>query len=215
MDNKSLSTKSYKAPSINSAKVVMQTDYLNRYEIEETEARRLYINYLIDETIIDDITFHIMRFNRLDQGIPKEERQPILLYINSPGGSVSDGYGLIDAILTSKTPVYTINQALCASMGFLIYLAGDKRFSMPHAEFLMHDGTTMTWDSTAKARDRMEFEGQVEAMTKEYILGRTNIQEELYDQKYRIEWYMLPKEAKEYGIVTDIIGEDAPLDAVL
>ncbi len=214
MDNKTMN-KAGKTPSINSAKVVMQTDYLNRYIIEETETRRLYINYLIDESIIDEVAFHIMRFNRLDKGVPKEERQPILLYINSPGGSVSDGYGLIDAILTSETPVYTINQALCASMGFLIFLAGDKRFSMPHAEFLMHDGSMMAWDSTAKARDRMEFEGQVEEMTKDYILSRTNIDETMYNQKYRVEWYMLPDEAKKYGIVTDIIGKDTPLESIL
>ena len=204
-----------KVPEINNAKIVMQTDYMNKFEIEETEARRLYINYGIDETIIDDTVFHIMRFNRLDKGVPKEKRQPILLYINSPGGSVSDGYGLIDVMLTSETPIYTINQALCASMGFLIFLAGSKRFSMPHAEFLMHDGSTFALDSTAKARDRMEFEGQIENMTKAYIMERTTIDNDLYDQKYRVEWYMLPEEAKEHGIVTHIIGKDVPLEEVL
>ncbi len=208
-------TKTTKMPSVNGAKVVMQADYSDRYVIEETEDRRLYINYVIDESVIDDVTFHIMRFNRLDKGIPKEERKPIFLYINSPGGSVCDGYGLIDVIITSETPVYTINQALCASMGFLIFLAGDRRFSMPHAEFLMHDGSIMAYDSTAKARDRMEFENKVEQMTKEYILGQTTMGETLYDQKYRSEWYMLPDEAKEYGVVTDIIGQDVPLSAVL
>ena len=190
---------------LDKTKVTLNADFFERFDIEELENRRLYLNNVIDENVLETIAFHIMRFNRLDAGIPREERKPIVLYINSPGGSVSDGYGLIDVILTSQTPVYTVNQALCASMGFLIFLAGDRRFSMPHAQFLMHDGSTFTMDSTAKARDRMEFEGQVEAMTKQYVQSRTKITDEVYDQKYRVEWYMLPNEAMKYGIVTDMI----------
>ncbi len=191
---------------LDKTKVTLNADFFERFDIEELENRRLYLNNVIDENVLETIAFHIMRFNRLDAGIPREERKPIVLYINSPGGSVSDGYGLIDVILTSQTPVYTVNQALCASMGFLIFLAGDRRFSMPHAQFLMHDGSTFTMDSTAKARDRMEFEGQVEEMTKQYVQSRTKITDEVYDQKYRVEWYMLPNEAMKYGIVTDMIN---------
>ena len=86
---------------------------------------------------------------------------------------------------------------------------------MPHAEFLMHDGSLATWDSTAKARDMMEFQKQVEEMTMEYVISRTKIDDKLYQEKYRVEWYMLPNEAKKNGIVTDIIGEDVSLSEVL
>ena len=46
-------------------------------------------------------------------------------------------------------------------------------------------------------------------MTKEYVLERTKISDELYDLKYRVEWWMLPEEAKENGIVTDIINSNS------
>ena len=96
---------------------------------------------------------------------------------------------------------------MCASMGFLIFLAGHKRYSLQRSEFLMHDGSTYGWDSTAKMKDRMDFEtGQVEKMTKEYIMSRTNIDSDLYDAKYRVEWYFLPEEAKCHGVVDYIIG---------
>jgi ATP-dependent Clp protease protease subunit len=157
-----------------------------------------------------------MRYNREDKDKPVDERKPIYLYINSPGGEVVNGYGLIDAILNSKTPVYTVNLAQCASMGFLIFLAGAKRYAMSHAEFLMHDGSTFSWDSTAKAKDRMEFETiQLEKMTKEYIISRTTIDEKLYDEKYRVEWYMLPEEAKSHQICTHIVGTDCEMDDIL
>lgn len=208
-----VNTQSVKPESI---KKTISMDYTEVYELESLDQRKLYINSDIDEAVIDTIVFHILRYNNMDKGIPKENRIPIILYINSPGGTVSDGYGLIDAIITSKTPVYTVNQAMCASMGFLIFLAGEKRYSMPHAEFLMHDGSTFGYGSTAKMKDRMEFEaGQLEKMTKDYVLKRTKITEKKYDEKYRVEWYMLPSEAKENGVTQYIIGEDCDIDDIL
>lgn len=189
--------------------------YEDKFTIEDIEQRRLYINFAIDEQVIESIAYHILRYNRLDKGIPKEERKPIILYINSPGGSVVDGYGLIDAISASTTPVYTVNQALCASMGFLIFISGHKRYSMEHSEFLMHDGSTFGYDSTAKMKDRMEFEtNQLERMTKKYILEHTKIDDKTYDEKYRVEWYFLPDEGKDIGVVDYIIGKDCTIDEI-
>ena len=190
--------------------------YEDKFEMEDSEGRRLYINCLIDESIVDTAVYNILRYNRLDKNIPVEERRPIVIYINSPGGCVSDGYSLIDAIRLSKTPVYTVNLALAASMGFLIFIAGHKRYAMPHAEFLLHDGSTYAVDSTAKLRDRIEFETvELENETKKYILSRTNIDDALYNEKYRCEWYFLPRKAKEIGAVDYIIGEDCELDEVI
>lgn len=186
------------------------------FDIEDLEGRRLYINGEIDESVIESIVYQILRFNRQDKGKPKEDRVPIKLYINSIGGSVVAGYGLIDAILTSKTPVYTINQAQCASMGFLIFISGDKRYSMPHAEFLMHDGDNFAYGSTAKMKDRMDFElGELEEMHKAHILSHTKIDEDTYKEKYRIEWYFLPKVAKQYGVIDFIVGEDCDIDEII
>lgn len=197
-------------------KKVVNLSYVEEFEIEDLNDRKLMLNSGVDETVIESLVYHILRYNKLDKGIPREERKPIILYINSPGGSVCDGYGLVDAILDSETPVYTVNQAMCASMGFLIFIAGEKRFSMRHSEFLMHDGSTAGWDSTAKMKDRMEFEtSQLEKMTKEYIISRTSINEELYNEKYRVEWYMLPQEAKEHGICTHIVGIDCTMDEII
>ena len=190
--------------------------YEDKFEMEDSEGRRLYLNCEIDETIVDTAVYNILRYNRMDKGIPVEERKPIIIYINSPGGCVSDGYSLIDAIRLSKTPVYTVNLALSASMGFLIYIAGHKRYAMPHSEFLLHDGSTMAYGSTAKMRDRMEFETvELGRETKEYILSRTKIGEELYNEKYRCEWYFLPQKGKEIGAVDYIIGEDCELDEII
>lgn len=188
----------------------------DKFLIEDLEDRRLYVNDAIDEWVIEQIVYHIHRFNRMDKGLPKEERKPIRLYLNTPGGNVYDGYGLVSAICESITPIYTINEAMCASMGFLIFIAGHKRYSTENAVFLMHDGSTAGWDSTAKMKDRMDFEtNQLEKHTKNYIMSRTSIDEKLYDEKYRIEWYMLPDEAKSHGICDYIVGKDCSIDDIL
>lgn len=188
----------------------------DRFQQEDLDNRRFCINYEIDSTIINDIVYFIFRYNRLDKGIPVKDRKPIILYINSPGGNLVDGYSVIDAIMCSETPIYTVNIGMCASMGFLIYLAGARRYAMPHSEFLMHDGAIIGYDSTAKMKDRIEFEAiQLENMNKDYILSRTKIDNALYEKKYRCEWYFLPEEGKRIGAVDYIVGRDCNLDEIL
>lgn len=190
--------------------------YSDRYEMEDVENRRMYINCAIDEFVVTDLAYHIMRYNRMDKDIPVEERKPIVIYINSPGGNVTDGYALIDAIMTSKTPVYTVNLGIAYSMGFLIFIAGERRYSMPSATFLCHDGASGGFDSMNKLKDRIEFEtGQMEQHTEEYVLSRTSITRRQYRDNHRKEWYFYPEEAKKLGVVTHVVGKDCTMDDIL
>ena len=197
-------------------------NYLYSYEVddqfflEDIENRRIFLYDDISSETIDHVVYHVLRYNRLDKDIPIDERKPIILYINSPGGSVTDGFAIIDCLLLSKTPIYTVNIATCYSMGFLIFLAGSKRFALPSSTYLCHDGGNFAYDSTAKLKDRMEFElGAMEEHTKEYVISRTNISSDLYDVNYRKEWYFYPYEAKKYGVVTDIVGIDCDINSII
>lgn len=195
---------------------VMNIGYFEEYEMSDLEERRLFINGVIDDEVIDTIVYHILRYNREDKGTSVSDRVPIKLYINSTGGDVYSGYGLISAITSSLTPFYTINQGTCASMAFLIFIAGNKRYSMENSMFLMHEGFTGGFDNTSKMRDRMEFETeQLEEHTRNFVLNHTSIKEDFYKEKYRIEWYMLPEEAKQYGICDYIVGKDCTIDEII
>lgn len=185
------------------------------FYLKDLKQRKLFIAANISQETVEDAVRHIMQFNHEDAGVATEERKPIILYVSSNGGDVDAGFELIDVIMRSKTPVYTVNLGYQYSMGFLIGLAGHKRFAMPNAKFLMHDGTNFVWDSGAKAQDRMEFNKKMEDRVKEYILSRSKLTPEEYDSKYRIEWYMFSDEAKEKGFVDYIIGEDCEIDDVV
>ena len=116
-----------------------------------------------------------------------------------------------DVIRMSRTPVHVINLGYCYSMGFLIFLAGHRRFASENAKFLMHDGSSYVYNSTGKAKDQMLFNDRVEEKIKNYVLKYTNITEDEYDDKQRQEWYMFADEAKEKGIVDSIIGVDCDI----
>lgn len=179
--------------------------------------RKFYLNYGVDQMGVHEIARHILQINREDAtaGIPPEERKPILLYIASNGGEVDSGFELIDIIESSVTPVYTINLGFEYSMGFLIGLAGHKRFAFKNAKFLMHDGSNVVFGSGSKVQDQIEFNKVQERRIRDYVLSHSKVTPEEYDSKLRVEWYLFADEAKEKGFVDYIIGADCALDAVI
>ena len=185
------------------------------FYLNDLKQRKLFLNVDVEQLSVADIVKHILQYNKDDKGIAQEHRQPILLYVASNGGEVDSGFELIDVIRNSKTPVYTINLGYQYSMGFLIGLAGHKRYAMPNAKFLMHDGSNFVYNSGAKAQDQMEFQKKVEERVKQYIISRSNLTSEEYDGKLRVEWYLFANEAKEKGFVDCIIGEDCDIDEVI
>lgn len=70
----------------------------------------------------------------------QDQTKPIIMYINSPGGSVSDGLMITDTMNYIKSPVYTVVIGLAASMGTIIASSGEKghRYMLPNAEYLIH-----------------------------------------------------------------------------
>lgn len=185
------------------------------FYLKDLKQRKLFLNVDIEQMSVSEIVKHIMQFNKEDKGIEVNKRQPIILYVTSNGGEVDSGFELIDIIRNSKTPVYTVNLGYQYSMGFLIGLAGHKRFATPNAKFLMHDGSNFVYNSGAKAQDQMEFQKKVEERIKQYIISRSNLSSDEYDSKLRVEWYLFAHEAKEKGFVDFIIGEDCDIDEVI
>ena len=185
------------------------------FYLNDLKQRKLFLNVDVEQLSVADIVKHIMQYNKEDKGIDPKDRQPILLYVTSNGGEVDSGFELIDIIQNSKTPVYTINLGYQYSMGFLIGLAGHKRYATLNAKFLMHDGSNFVYNSGAKAQDQMEFQKKVEERVKQYILSNSKLTSEEYDSKLRVEWYLFASEAKDKGFVDYIIGEDCDIDEVI
>lgn len=185
------------------------------FYLKDLQQRKLFLNADIDQFSVGDIVKHIMQYNKEDREIEVDKRKPIILYVTSNGGDVDAGFSLIDAIIASKTPVYTINLGFQYSMGFLIGLAGHKRYAMKNSKFLMHDGSSFVHGSGTKVQDEMEFRRREEARIKDYIISRSKLTSKEYDKKLRVEWYLFADEAKERGFTDYIIGVDCDMDEII
>ena len=61
-------------------KEVVNYDLGDKFQLEDLKQRKLFINFEIDDNLLNDITYHILRFNTEDKGKEISERKPILLY---------------------------------------------------------------------------------------------------------------------------------------
>ncbi len=196
------------------------TDLYEFKRARELEDRRLYLYGVIESVDTEDsglyfdaskasiLVEHILEFNRQDDGIPTEERRPIRLYINSPGGSMTEGFALVSAIELSKTPIYTINLGQWSSMAFLIGICGHKRFSLPNMTFLMHDGATAMFGSANKVQDRIDFEKRFEQeVVRRHVLKHSKMDPVDYDALARVELYLLPEDALKRGFIDEIVTD--------
>lgn len=155
----------------------------------------------------------IMMINKKDLGIPPEEREPIILYINSPGGEANEGFALVSAIEVSKTPVYTVNVGEWCSMAFLIGITGKKRFSLPYMTFLMHEASGFSMGKISNMEDKIDYDRKFgDQVIKKHILAHSKMTEKEYSLVEKKELYMLPKDALDYGFIDEIVTD---IDTIL
>lgn len=192
----------YNSLNVNTMEVTFQKD-IDKKNFEE---RILYLDMDIDFDVMDFVKT-ILFYNMEDRDKKVEDRKPIKLYIFSYGGSVDMGNALIDAIELSKTPVYTYNFGIAASMGALISLAGHKRFCFSKARYLIHQGQAQVGGSIGALLDNVEDIKRTEEEVKEYILSHTKIDKKLYNKKVKDEWFLNAKEAIKLGVADEILED--------
>jgi ATP-dependent Clp protease protease subunit len=131
----------------------------------------------------------------------------IFLYINSPGGSVSAGLAIYDTIQFMTSPVNTICMGMAASMGCFLLAGGTKgkRMALPHSRIMMHQPSGGAQGTSA----------DIDIVAKEILYLRSKIYElmskhtgksiESIERDFDRDKYMSAEEAKDYGIIDQII----------
>lgn len=168
------------------------------------ENRIYYIDYEIDESVLE-IQRSIIAINIADKDILPEDRLPIKIYLDTPGGLLSETMSLATVIIMSKTPIITVNIAEAYSGGCLLLLAGHKRYSLPYAKAMLHTGSggvSGTYEQTEQAQKN--YKKQIEEMGT-YILQRSGMDEKVYKKNKSKDWYMDANEQKQFGIVHEIV----------
>lgn|SRR5574344_333223 len=183
--------------------------------LDDLDDRKLYLIGIIDEDIFREINYFILKWNQEDKDIDIDRRKPIKIVINSVGGSAWAGMSAIETIRSSKTPVYGYVLGYAFSMAFHVFVNCHKRYATVSSALLSHEGEYGDINSPNKVRDALNFYERVTDRLNGYIANNSKLTKKQLEDEDRIEKYMFGDEAKELGIVTELIGLDCQLDEVL
>lgn len=187
------------------ANMQLPDPYLRQKYVDEQD--RVYrLDHDLTEGDLDLITM-IMRCNKEDAGKSVDERKPIKVYISSCGGDVVTLWSLIQAIQTSKTPVWTINFSFAYSAGAELLVAGHKRFALKGSQVMFHRGSCYFGGEQGVVEStKKHFDGLEKKLT-DFLISRTDIDSKFYKKKASSDIYMDENEALDKRVV-DAIVED-------
>lgn len=166
--------------------------------------RIIFLNGQVDGNTVNYVVPCLFHLESLD---PEAD---ILLYINSPGGSISDGMAIFDAMEYIRCDVATICMGLAASMGAFLLACGapGKRIALPHSEIMIHQPLAQfpyrqATDLEIHTRHLVRLKETLNRILSE----RTGQDFKRIKQDVERDYFMTAEEAKEYGIVDEVISK--------
>lgn len=157
---------------------------------------------------IDDFIANIINAQLLFLDTEEESKDPIWLYINSPGGDCYSGLAIYDTMQAIKAPIHTCVMGMAASMAFILAIAGraKHRFALKHSRLMMHQ----PWGGTGsgQATDIEIYNREMQSLKSDMIkimaqhTGQTEDQIKLDAER---DFWLRGEQAKEYGAIDKIL----------
>ena len=201
---------------------MLDKDSLVPYVVEQTsKGERSYdifsrllkdrIIFLGEDVIPTSASLVIAQLLFLESEDPDKE---IFLYINSPGGSITDGMGIVDTMNYIKCPVTTICVGLAASFGAVLLANGEKgkRFATPNSEILIHQpliGGQGGGISGQATEIKIHADHMIRTREKlnKLLSEKTGQPIEQIEKDTERDHYMSAQEALEYGLIDGIMDK--------
>lgn len=183
---------------------VIDTHSRGAYDIYSLllKERIIFLGTAIDDQVANLVVAQLLYLD-------SESHSPINLYINCPGGVIYSGFAIYDTMKILKSPVTTIAVGFSGSMGTVILSAGTKgqRYALPHATVHMHPAgggaKGYTEDVRIAYMEQERLQGQLF-----YLIGKnSNHPQEEIEEMFRRDKFMNAAEAKEYGLVDEVLGD--------
>ena len=173
--------------------------------------RIIFLGTTVDDEVANLIVAQMLYLEAED---PDKD---VFFYLNSPGGVVSSGLAIYDTMQYIKPAVCTVCIGQAASMGALILAAGEKgkRYALPHSRILIHQPLGgfqgQATDIDIQAREILRLKEELNR-----ILAEITEQpfEKLVKDTER-DYYMTGEQAKEYGIIDEVITRKITFDKLL
>ncbi len=163
--------------------------------------RIIFLGQPVDDAIANQICAQLLLLSAED------DERDINLYINSPGGSVTAGMAIFDTMELIKCDVATWSLGLSASMGQFLLSAGarGKRYALPHARILMHQGSAGLGGTASDIKIQAEQWNLTKREMAELIAEHTGQSvEQITKDGDRDRWFTA-QEALEYGFIDHIV----------
>ncbi|MGB9720298.1 MAG: ATP-dependent Clp endopeptidase proteolytic subunit ClpP [bacterium] len=163
--------------------------------------RIIFIGTPIDDTVANLVMAQLLFLEAEDAS------KDIFLYINSPGGIVSSGLAIYDTMQYIKPAVSTICIGMAASMAALLLAAGAKshRYALPHSRIMIHqpEGAFQGQASDIEIHAREVL--KIREVLNKLLAKHTGKTEEKIAKDTDRNYFMSPDEAKDYGIIDEVI----------
>lgn len=162
----------------------------------------------IDDQVANSVIAQLLFLDAQD---PEKD---IYLYINSPGGSVTAGLAIYDTMNFIKSDVQTIAIGLAASMGSFLLAAGvkGKRFALPNAEIMIHQPLGGAQGQATEIEIAAKHILRTRERLNNILVERTGQSLEVIERDTDRDNFMMAEEAKEYGLVDEIMDSSADLN---
>jgi ATP-dependent Clp protease, protease subunit len=161
----------------------------------------------VDEEIANRICAELLLLSVEDQ------RRDISLYINSPGGSVSAGLAIYDTMRLIPNDVSTLATGIAASMGQFLLSAGarGKRFALPHARILMHQGSAGIQGTAVDVQIQAENLEHTKAVMNRLIAEHTGQDLATIARDADRDRWFTAEQARDYGFVDRVLESVADI----
>lgn len=184
--------------------VIEKTNYGERvYDIYSRllKDRIVFLGTAIDDTVANTIIAQLLFLETQDQ------TKDIKLYINSPGGSVTSGLAIYDAIQYVKPDVSTVCVGMAASMGAVLLAAGakKKRFALPNSEIMIHQVLGGFEGQATDIKIHAERILRMKDRLNEILSFHTGKAKSQVEKDTDRDYFLEPKAAVTYGLIDKVI----------
>jgi len=162
--------------------------------------RIIIINGEINNNLANSVVAQLLYLDSLNN-------EDINIYINSPGGSVTDGMAIYDTMNYINSDVSTIGMGLCASMGAFLLSSGKKgkRYVLPNSEVMIHQPLGGAQGQATEIKIAAEHILKTKDKLNKILSNNTGKSLELIEKDTDRDNFMNAIEALEYGIIDEII----------
>ncbi|MES2569158.1 MAG: ATP-dependent Clp protease proteolytic subunit [Verrucomicrobiota bacterium] len=171
--------------------------------------RIIFLGTAIDDGVANSVIAQLLLL-QMDDG-----KKDISIYINSPGGSVTAGLAIYDTMqfLTCDVNTYCIGMA--ASMGAVLLSAGTrgKRFALPNSDIMIHQVSGGAQGTASDVERTVEYMFKLKKRLIKLLAHHTGKPEEIVKVDSDRDYYMTAQEAKDYGLVDEVVKSRKELKA--